>query len=290
MYNRESSPTLSTCTLSGNSANTDGGGVYNVDSSPTVTNCIFWNGGDEIRNDGASTPLITYCDIEGGYSGMGNIDADPLFVGIGDYHLQPGSPCIDAGENAAPSLPATDFEGEPRIWDGGGDWDDVVDMGVDEHFLIAPSGGSVISTYRPDDDVVIRIGGFPPGVDVEVTVVADYHWEDGDTIPPDSGTIFAQQTFTTNDYGKVEGEVIWYGPLELGEYDIAFDIGLDGIYDVSDDLIDDPNHPGFTVLSPTVGGEVYPVDKAALLMPWLSLGLVLVLAAGGLILVKRLKP
>jgi len=36
-----------------------------------------------------------------------------------------------------------------------------------------------------------------------------------------------------------------------------------------------------------VGGEVYPIDKAALLLPWLGLGVAMVLAAGGLILIRR---
>lgn len=40
-----------------------------------------------------------YSDIQGGWSGIGNINADPLFVDTanGDYRLQGGSPCIDAG-------------------------------------------------------------------------------------------------------------------------------------------------------------------------------------------------
>ena len=42
----------------------------------------------------------------------GNISADPLFVDPvhGKYHLQPGSPAIDAGDNTAPNLPGTDCE------------------------------------------------------------------------------------------------------------------------------------------------------------------------------------
>jgi hypothetical protein len=36
-----------------------------------------------------------------------------------------------------------------------------------------------------------------------------------------------------------------------------------------------------------VGGTVYPIDKAALLLPWLSLSIALILAAGGLILARR---
>jgi hypothetical protein len=271
-----------------------------------MTNCILWD--DEAPSDPEISSelgpiIVNYSNVQGGYGDTGdnNINADPLFANpsSGDYHLQPGSPCIDAGDNGVPSLPATDFEGDPRIWDGGGEWDDVVDMGVDEYILMTPMGGSVRSTYHPDDDVVVRIGGFPPSVDIEVTVVEDYHWEDGDSIPPDLGTIFAQQTFTTNDYGKIDGEVIWFAPLEIGEYDIAFDVGPDGTYDVPDDLIDDPNHPGFVVELPTVspptppppppsvGGEVHHVDKWVLLMPWLGLGLIFVIAAGGLVLVRR---
>jgi PKD repeat protein len=45
----------------------------------------------------------------------GNISADPKFVAAGDYHLQSGSPPIDAGNNSAPSLPSTDLDGKPRI-------------------------------------------------------------------------------------------------------------------------------------------------------------------------------
>ena len=48
---------------------------------------------------------MTYSDVEGGHAGIGNIDADPLFWNQSgaDYHLKPGSPCIDTG-NPASSL------------------------------------------------------------------------------------------------------------------------------------------------------------------------------------------
>lgn len=76
-----------------------------------------------------------YSALSGTWDGSGgNIDADSLFVdpGCGDYHLLSGSPCIDAGENTAPLLPDSDFEGDQRKIDG--DWDGTitVDMGVDE--------------------------------------------------------------------------------------------------------------------------------------------------------------
>ncbi len=64
----------------------------------------------------------------------GNISAGPLFVDSanGNYHLQPGSPSIEVGDNTAPNLPATDFDGDPRILDGDGNSQAVIDMGVDE--------------------------------------------------------------------------------------------------------------------------------------------------------------
>jgi hypothetical protein len=64
----------------------------------------------------------------------GDISADPLFVSptTGNYHLRPGSPVIDAGDNSAADLPATDLDGNPRIQDGNGDGIAVVDMGVYE--------------------------------------------------------------------------------------------------------------------------------------------------------------
>jgi hypothetical protein len=139
-----SSPTLTNCTFEGNSAFLDGGGMENLgSSSPTLTNCILWgNVPGQILSDSRS-PVVTYSDVQGGYTGEGNIDADPLFLDAanGDYHLRPGSPCIDAGYNAAPNLPAHDFEGDPRIVDGDGDGVAVVDMGVDEvfwHFVYLP--------------------------------------------------------------------------------------------------------------------------------------------------------
>ncbi|MCX8076852.1 MAG: hypothetical protein N3C57_07455 [Aquificaceae bacterium] len=52
------------------------------------------------------------------YKQSGNIQADPKFVGVADFRLKEGSPCIDAGRNDAPvlpMLPKTDRDGKPRI-------------------------------------------------------------------------------------------------------------------------------------------------------------------------------
>jgi len=142
--------------------------------------------------------------------------------------------------------------------------------------------------YRANEDVHVSSSGFPPNSPVDVYVVGDYHWYDGNLIPPDSGTIFAQKTFTTDDEGEIENQVIWEAPLEIGEYDIVFDADRNGVYDEIPDLVYDPNHPGFTVVKYTVGGEVHPTNKIDILLPGRGSGIiVLILATGGLILARR---
>ena len=128
-----SRPTLTNCTFSGNSAGTEGGGMYISPETPAaLTNCILW--GDTPEEIYPDVAVITYSDVQGGYTGTGNIDADPRFVDAanGDFHLHACSPCIDTGDNTPSSLPLQDFEGDPRISDGNGDGEPVVDMGVDE--------------------------------------------------------------------------------------------------------------------------------------------------------------
>jgi len=103
-----SNPSLGNVTIANNSAGTSGGGIYCNDSNPTVINSIMWNNTpEEIFIDISGSVTATYSDIEGGFTGVGNINTDPLFInsGSGDYHLQPTSPCIDAGDPASPLDP-----------------------------------------------------------------------------------------------------------------------------------------------------------------------------------------
>ena len=100
IYLNTSSPTLTNVTVSDNTAEAYGGGIHLNNSTPTIINSILWdNSPQQILNDYGSTDLIFYSDIQGGLEGEGNIDADPLFTDPenGDYTLQEGSPCIDAG-------------------------------------------------------------------------------------------------------------------------------------------------------------------------------------------------
>jgi len=113
----DGSATVTSCTFYENAAGEHGGGLFSYESSPTVTNGVLWaNAGGEIVSEGSSVPTVTYSDVEGGYAGDGNIDADPLFLGApDDLHLGYGSPCIDAANG--PVAPELDLDGNPRVDD-----------------------------------------------------------------------------------------------------------------------------------------------------------------------------
>jgi hypothetical protein len=65
-----------------------------------LVDCIVW--GNYPRNLGGSASA-DYCDVEGGWPGIANMDADPRFrdPGLRDYRLLHSSPCIDAGNPAS---------------------------------------------------------------------------------------------------------------------------------------------------------------------------------------------
>jgi len=117
---------LVNCTFSGNSG-MDGNALSSYQYPPgktLLTSCILWDGGREIWRNDDSTIIVNYSDVFGGYSGVGNIDLDPLLAdpNNGGFHLksQGGrwdpnsqnwvidsvtSPCIDAGD---PNNPIAD--------------------------------------------------------------------------------------------------------------------------------------------------------------------------------------
>jgi hypothetical protein len=134
-------PEVTNCTFNGNTAlgsqpGGGGGAIYFSVTEAIITNCIFWGnsapqGAPELAHDGSSKiPSVTYCDIQGGYTGTGNINIDPQFWDAinGDLRILPASPCVDAGNNSAvPAGVDYDFEGDKRIVGS------AVDIGADEY-------------------------------------------------------------------------------------------------------------------------------------------------------------
>lgn len=131
MYSERGDGLIVNCTFSQNEASLRGGGMRNRDPvCPYLTNCILW--GDTPDEISGGPPDITYSDVQGGWSGIGNIDEDPLFMDAYDnLRLLAGSPCIDAGDNSAVPV-VTDLDGNPRIVNG------IVDMGAYEAALLDP--------------------------------------------------------------------------------------------------------------------------------------------------------
>ena len=149
-------PLIAHCTIAHNNVGDGGGGGIlslgywkgrtDVSSDRAVThativNCIFWGnyaaeGPDVWVGNHDAELTISYSDVPGGEEGVfvapscrlhwldGNINADPLFVGGGDYHLAAGSPCINAGTDAGV---LQDMDGDPRPGVCG------FDMGSDEY-------------------------------------------------------------------------------------------------------------------------------------------------------------
>jgi hypothetical protein len=102
-----------------------GGGIDGIDAF-AIEHCVVrGNAGYQL----AAVLPAAWSDVEGGHPGVGNFDLDPLFVdpAAGDYHLGPGSPCIDAGNPAfVPQPGELDIDGERRVQGG------RVDVGADE--------------------------------------------------------------------------------------------------------------------------------------------------------------
>jgi hypothetical protein len=144
-----SSATIINNTVSANSGSWGGGIAAMGDCSTTIINnivtgnighggiCAYYN--SSLSIDYNDVWNNSHSDYYGCSAGPSDIFENPLFINpsAGDYHLQPDSPCIDSGWNDAPCLPATDYEGDPRIVDGDNDGEAVVDMGADEGMVSA---------------------------------------------------------------------------------------------------------------------------------------------------------
>lgn len=117
---------LTNCTIADNRATTTGvGGLLNSGATVTVRNSIFWanqgsTGTTNSANQLSSGMSVQHTLVQGGYTGVGNLNADPLFVDLatGDLRLFGSSPAIDAGSNTA-LLPTStsDLSGAARLTD-----------------------------------------------------------------------------------------------------------------------------------------------------------------------------
>lgn len=132
------------CTFFHNTSSQYGGAISSLssdyNSSPGenssnlyVYNSILWGDiPDEVP--GSGTPSITYSNIQGGFSGEGNIDADPLLSPDGTYAPILFSPCVDTGDPGTAT--DTDIYGRARPFGSG------YDMGAVEYYPGESDGDS----------------------------------------------------------------------------------------------------------------------------------------------------
>jgi len=161
LYNYEGDATLINCRIAGSTAayaeTAGGAAIYNLNGSLTildstiadnqspsgkaiasfrwgaaagikikVANSILFNGGNEIWSNVRDAVEVTYSDVQGGWTGTGNISTDPKFTRAGtrnlegewidgDYRLQANSPAIDAGNSAALPTDSLDLDADGNV-------------------------------------------------------------------------------------------------------------------------------------------------------------------------------
>jgi len=98
-FEDHSYPIVRNCTITQNSAPWGGGISGAPDTRAEIFDCIISYNGDDLRSCTATYSCIG--DTED--AGEGNIHDHPLFTAgpLGDYYLDPDSPCIDAGSQSA---------------------------------------------------------------------------------------------------------------------------------------------------------------------------------------------
>ena len=139
------------CTFTGN----PDGDLFVYRAALTMSNSIAWDGLYSIYSNTAVVN-VSYCDVQYGYPGPGNIDTNPLL--FGNCHLRPGSPCINAGTPVW-GIHA-DVDGETRVGNHDMGCDEFVDDDGDGLPSVFESGTGVwvsdsdtgSSPYNPDSD------------------------------------------------------------------------------------------------------------------------------------------
>jgi subtilisin family serine protease len=192
---------MQNCTISDNTADDQGGGIFlfgHLSGSATLRSCILWN--NNASDVEGKTISVRYSDVDGGYTGTGNINADPCFVDTagGDYHLCWNSPCIDKGDPAYIPQPSDkDIDGEPRVMRAG-----RVDMGSDE-----------VGPKQADFNRNGIIDGFDLSVLLNswLAVEGDVNWY----VPCD---LFQNKRIDMMDYARFAADWLWQAQWYEGAF------------------------------------------------------------------------
>jgi len=122
IYCQDSNALFANCTIAGNYGGAKGAGLRLQNSLAVVTNSIIWgNTPAEVLATGPIQPVVTYTDVAGGWLGLTNVNADPLFAMPG-YWANPS----DLTKVVAASDPtAVWVHGDYHLMSKAGRWDPV---------------------------------------------------------------------------------------------------------------------------------------------------------------------
>jgi len=81
VYCQDSNALFANCTIAGNYGGAKGAGLWFKGSLAVMTDSIAWdNDPVEVLAQGPIQPVIAYTDVAGGWTGLGNMTADPMFI------------------------------------------------------------------------------------------------------------------------------------------------------------------------------------------------------------------
>lgn len=228
---------LTNCVIANNSSTGTGGGLLNSGARTTVINSTFTGNIADNGAEGSAVaigfgsltlindilygdigtneipvfgpqPTVTYSDVQGGYTGTGNINANPRFVrdadssvappDDGDLHLRSGSPAIHTGTNGA-GVPSFDIEGNPRPFPPARPSMGAYEVPISGSFS-AQGGFTVMGTQSQSTGTQV-VAKFLPGTTPAAGFTATVNFGDG--TGPMPGTVSAD--LTANGVFQVTG-------------------------------------------------------------------------------------
>jgi hypothetical protein len=237
--------TLNDCTVADNVAPKGMAIASLVWGSPAMgqimaTNSILYNGGDEIFSTDPCAVVVAYSDVQGGWSGIGNLNADPHFVNPGrwsiggdwidgDYRLMSDSSCIDKGDETR--LPADTLD-----LDGDGDTREALPVDL--------NGAPRVLGLQVDMGAYEQLGSGPgPGPDWVALVTEDLTY-DVSANPP---------TFPINVSASSQNTVQLNFKAEL-KIDVTAASVAGGVWTASFDPDPNPVGPGTVTFKYTIHG------------------------------------